>query len=56
MKRPPSDLRFLAALGSEMGMDLNKLIMEFEQILGDDEDDGTAIRGKITKIRARLRV
>jgi hypothetical protein len=24
--------------------------------LGDDEDDGTAIRGKITKIRARLRV
>jgi hypothetical protein len=55
MNTPPSDLRFLAALGLEMGANLNELIMEFEEVLGDGGDDDTAIRGKITRIKARLR-
>jgi hypothetical protein len=46
MLRGPSDLRFLAALGLQMGADLDRIITDFQDDLADEGDDIAAIRQK----------
>jgi hypothetical protein len=50
MCRPPRELRFLLALGVLSGADLNALLPEFEQVLGDEGDGPVQIREKMTNV------
>jgi hypothetical protein len=53
MCRPLSELRFLLALGVLSGADLNSLLPEFEQVLGDEGDGLIQIREKMNEILNR---
>jgi hypothetical protein len=50
---PPSELRFLLARGVPSGTDLNALLTEFEQVLGDEGDGPVQIREKMNEILNR---
>jgi hypothetical protein len=47
LNRPPSDLRFLFAIGVDLGASFEALFDEFSDRLGDEGDDLAPIRAKI---------
>jgi hypothetical protein len=52
LNRPPSDLRFLFAIGIELDASFEALFDEFTDRLGDEDDDLAAIRAKIEHVLA----
>jgi hypothetical protein len=54
INRLPSDLRFLFAIGVELGASFEALFDEFSDRLGDEGDDLAAIRAKIEHVLAEF--